>query len=179
MWSFVFLNSDFKSLNGQNLLLIDICSRFFACKYSRWRLLDFYDPRCGVILFSSSTLSNYFFRTTNNSRYKANSLSWNGTSIETGAFPGRDGGGKVCLRFSVRNTFCPCGLPHFQLRYRFNSGALPCTEHFFSRKNSDYIKWRFLCHTLFMLSYTVYINGWSSRTKIIIMRVSNTNIHQS
>ena len=26
------------------------------------------------------------------------------------------GGGKFCLRFSVRCTFCPCGLPLFQLR---------------------------------------------------------------
>ena len=36
-------------------------------------------------------------------------VSWNR------AFSWRVGGGKFCLRFSVRCAFCPCGLPLFQL----------------------------------------------------------------
>ena len=59
--------------------------------------------------------------------YKAKPLSWNGTWVETGAFPWRVGGNKFFLRFPIPCPFCPCGLPLFQLRYRFISGALPCT----------------------------------------------------
>ena len=58
-------------------------------------------------------------------QYKAKSLSWNGTRVETGAFPWASRRGKFCLRFSVPCAFCPCGLPLFQMRDRFNSGTLP------------------------------------------------------
>ena len=50
--------------------------------------------------------------------------------VETGAFPWRVAGRKFCSRFPVTWTFCPCGLPLFQLRYCFNSCALLCIGSF-------------------------------------------------
>ena len=50
-----------------------------------------------------------------NFKYDAKSLSWNGPWVETGAFPWRVEGDKLCLRFSNGRTFGPCGLPLFQL----------------------------------------------------------------
>ena len=44
--------------------------------------------------------------------------------VETRALPWRVGGAKFWLRFSVQCAFCPCGLPLFQLKYRFNSGTV-------------------------------------------------------
>ena len=38
-----------------------------------------------------------------------------GPWVERGAFPWRVAGGTFCLRFSIRCTFCPYGLPLFQL----------------------------------------------------------------
>ena len=49
--------------------------------------------------------------------------------VETGAFPWRVGGGKFCLRFSIRCAFCPYGLPLFQLR---NLYSLFLSLHFFT-----------------------------------------------
>ena len=50
--------------------------------------------------------------------------------VETGAFPWRVGGDKVCLRFSMGGVFCPCDLPLFRLTHRFDSRTLPCMEKF-------------------------------------------------
>ena len=46
------------------------------------------------------------------------------SELKQGRFLWRVRGDKFCLRFSIRYAFCPCGLPLFQLRCRFNWGTL-------------------------------------------------------
>ena len=71
--------------------------------------------------------------------YKAKSLSWHGTSVETGAFPWRVAGDNFCLRFFITWAFCPCGLPLFQL------GDLPLYRHTILLKKET--QWtRAICH---------------------------------
>ena len=53
--------------------------------------------------------------------------------VETAALLWRVAGGKFCLWSSVRCAFCPCGLPLFQLRDRFDSGTFSTQELFFAR----------------------------------------------
>ena len=57
---------------------------------------------------------------------KANFLSWNGRSH------GESAGANFACGYSYWAHFASCGLPQFQLKYRFNAGAFLCTGTDFS-----------------------------------------------
>ena len=98
---------------------------FLAVRGGTAEIVDFGVSDC----FSKPKKQKFFIRAKVLEHQEAKSLSWNDLWVETGAFPWRVKGGQFCLRLSIWCMFCPCGVPLFQLRYRFNSGTLPCTQH--------------------------------------------------
>ena len=68
--------------------------------------------------------------------------SWNGTWVETGAFPWRVGGGKWFLRVFLLCAFCAMRLATVSTQIPFSSGALLCAA-FYGLKN-----WNFSFETI-------------------------------